>query len=68
MISCTLTAQRGYLMKRRELIVMLGGAAMARALPTAAQQPKRLPVIALVAASGPVADLVASDPISTTAR
>ena len=41
---------------------------MTRALPAAAQLPKRLPVVALVAVSGPVADLGGSDPINLAWR
>ena len=55
-------------MRRRELIILLGCAAMGRSRPTAAQQPKRLPLVALVAVNGPVADLVGSDPINLAWR
>ena len=55
-------------MRRRELITLLGGAAMAVSLPVAAQQPRRLPVVALLAVSGPVADLVGSDPVNLAWR
>jgi hypothetical protein len=35
-------------MRRRELINLIGAAAAARSVPAAAQQAKRLPVIAIV--------------------
>ena len=55
-------------MNRRAFITLIGGAAVSGTLPAAAKQPKRLPVVALVAASGPVADLVTSDPINPAWR
>lgn len=55
-------------MIRRKFIALLGGAAMARSLPTAAQQLKQLPVIALVSADGPVTDLVGPDPLNLAWR
>lgn len=48
-------------MKRREVITLLGGAALAPTLPAQAQQPKRLPVVAIVS-SVPLADMVGPEP------
>lgn len=55
-------------MRRREFIMMLGGASVARSLPSLAQQAKRLPVVGLVAHSVPLAEMAGSDPIQLTWR
>ena len=55
-------------MRRREFITLLGGAAVAGSLPSAAQQPKRLPVVALVFGAAPLAEVVGPDPIAPPAR
>jgi putative ABC transport system substrate-binding protein len=54
--------------RRREFLTILGGAVVARANPAAAQRADRLPVVALVFASAPVAEMVGSDPINPVAR
>jgi putative ABC transport system substrate-binding protein len=54
--------------KRRKFITTLGAAVAARALPAHAQQPKRLPVVGLVASSAPVVDMVGSNPGSQPIR
>ena len=55
-------------MRRREFIALLGGAA-AHALPAAAQQQKRLPVVALVFIDiRDVADMAGPDPVFPVAR
>lgn len=51
-------------MNRREIVTLISGAAIARTLPAAAQQRKRLPVAAIVTISGPVSNLVGANPIS----
>ena len=54
-------------MRRREFITLLGGAAFTHALPSAAQ-PKRLPVVAFVSPSVPLAEIVGADPVYPPAR
>jgi hypothetical protein len=45
-------------MRRREFIAgVLGGGAAGPSLPVAAQQPKRLPVVALVFSTAPIAEM-----------
>ena len=55
-------------MKRRSFITLLGGAAITRALPAAAQQSKRLPVVAIVFAGPPMAEVAGPDPVHPVAR
>ena len=56
------------MMERRKFVAVIGGAAVARSLPVAAQQPKRQPVVALVLGSAPLAEMVGADPVEPTAR
>ena len=55
-------------MRRRNLIVGLGGAAITGALPAVAQQAKRLPVVAFVSPAAPLAELAGPDPINLPFR
>ena len=55
-------------MRRRDFIAGMAGSAAAWPLAASAQQSSRLPVIALVFAAAPVADMVGSDPRNTIAR
>ena len=55
-------------MRRREFIGLLGGAAVGPSLPVVAQQPNRLPIVALVFSTAPLGEMVGSDPVSRTAR
>ncbi len=54
-------------MKRREFITLLGGATVALSVPATAQQ-KRLPVVALVNPTIPLARTVGPDPIAPLPR
>ena len=49
------------MMERRKFVAVIGGAALAPTLPAQAQQPKRLPVVAIVS-SVPLADMVGPEP------
>ena len=56
-------------MKRREFIVLAGtGVAWMQARPVVAQQPKRLPVVALVYADTLLPAVAGADPTSPLAR
>ena len=56
-------------MKRREFITFVGASAAAvHALPAAAQQTKRLPVVAWVSAATPIAAMMGPDPTSPLVR
>jgi hypothetical protein len=54
--------------RRQEFIGLLSGAAVAPSSTAFAQQPKRLPVVGLVAASAPVGDMVGSNPAAQPIR
>ena len=55
-------------MRRRTFIAGLGGAGAVLALPAAAQQGGRLPVVALVFGASPAADMAGPDPVAPLAR
>jgi putative ABC transport system substrate-binding protein len=54
-------------MRRRNVIAMLGAIGAAVSLPVKAQQPKRLPIVAIVS-SVPLADLMGLEPANQPAR
>ena len=55
-------------LNRRAFIGFLAATAAARAQPAIAQQPKRLPVVAIVYSIGSVADMVGTDPLGVNMR
>jgi putative ABC transport system substrate-binding protein len=55
-------------MRRRDFITAAGAAAALNALPAAAQQAKRLPVVAIVFSASPVTEMVGPDPIHPLVR
>ena len=55
-------------MNRRECISFLAAAAATRAQPAIAQQPKRLPVVAIVYSVGSVAEMAGTDPLGVNMR
>jgi putative ABC transport system substrate-binding protein len=55
-------------MRRRDIIAILGTSVAACALPAAAQQSKRLPVVALVIGVAPLSELVGPDPANPAIR
>jgi putative ABC transport system substrate-binding protein len=55
-------------MRRREFIKSIGGSVVAWPLAARAQQPKRLPVVGVVFAATPVAEMLGPNPVSPPAR
>src|SRR6478752_8586266 len=55
-------------MKRREFIFLLSTAAVAYVRPLAAQQPKRVPAVAIIYSVGSVASYVGTDPLGVNMR
>ena len=55
-------------MRRRNLVLGFGAAAVTGALPAVAQQAKRLPVVAFVSPGAPLAELAGSDPVNLPFR
>ena len=61
-------ARWGVQVQRREFIKLLGTTVVAGPLPAAAQQVKRLPVVAFVMSGATMAEIVGSDPVLPTVR
>ena len=55
-------------MNRREFASLLAAATVTRARPAVAQQPKRLPVVAIVYSIGSVGDMAGTDPLGVNMR
>lgn len=55
-------------LRRREFIARAGGTAVAWPLAARAQQPKRRPVVGVVFAATPVAEMLGPNPVSPLAR